>query len=140
MRCQQTNTLRFSMYERRDDRHVNLIKARLGLMMFLEYVVWGTWYVTIGTWLSSTRHFSGQQIGLVYSTTAVGAIVAPFFVGLIADKLFATEKVLATLHFVGGLLLFAASRQQSFPAIYALMLLHCLCYMPTLALTNSLSF
>ena len=116
------------------------VKIRLGLMMFLNYVIWGTWYVTIGTWLSTTRHFTGQQVGLVSGTTAVGAIVAPFFVGLIADKLFATEKLLATLHFVGGLLLFAASRQQSFPAIYALMLLHCLCYMPTLALTNSLSF
>jgi nucleoside transporter len=116
------------------------VKIRLGLMMFLNYVIWGTWYVTIGTWLSTTRHFTGQQVGLVSGTTAVGAIVAPFFVGLIADKLFATEKLLATLHFVGGLLLFAASRQRSFPAIYSLMLLHCLCYMPTLALTNSLSF
>jgi nucleoside transporter len=116
------------------------IKARLGLMLFLEYVVWGTWYVTIGTWLSVTRHFTGQQVGLVSGTTAVGAIVAPFFVGLIADKLFATEKVLATLHFAGGLLLFMAARQQSFVAIYVLMLLHCCCYMPTLALTNSLSF
>jgi nucleoside transporter len=116
------------------------VKIRLGLMMFLNYVIWGTWYVTIGTWLSTTRHFTGQQVGLVSGTTAVGAIVAPFFVGLIADKFFATEKLLATLHFVGGLLLFAASRQQSFPAIYSLMLLHCLCYMPTLALTNSLSF
>jgi len=116
------------------------LKARLGLMLFLEYVVWGTWYVTIGTWLSVTRHFTGQQVGLVSGTTAVGAIAAPFFVGLIADKLFATEKVLATLHFAGGLLLFMAARQQSFVAIYMLMLLHCCCYMPTLALTNSLSF
>jgi nucleoside transporter len=119
---------------------VNLIKVRLGLMMFLEYIIWGTWYVTIGTWLSSTRHFSGQQIGLVYSTTAVGAIAAPFFVGLMADKLFATEKVLATLHFMGGLLLFAAARHESFVAIYTILLLHCCCYMPTLALTNALSF
>ena len=116
------------------------VKIRLGLMMFLNYVIWGAWYVTIGTWLSTARHFTGQQVGLVSGTTAVGAIVAPFFVGLIADKFFATEKLLATLHFVGGLLLFAASRQQSFLAIYSLMLLHCLCYMPTLALTNSLSF
>ena len=84
------------------------VKIRLGLMMFLNYVIWGAWYVTIGTWLSTARHFTGQQVGLVYGTTAVGAIVAPFFVGLIADKFFATEKLLATLHFAGGLLLFAA--------------------------------
>ena len=116
------------------------IKVRLGAMMFLEYVVWGTWYVTIGTWLSTAKHFTGQQVGLVSGTTAVGAIVAPFFVGLIADKVFPTEKVLATLHFAGGALLYLAAQQQSFGAVYALMLLHCLCYMPTLALTNSLSF
>lgn len=116
------------------------IKSRLGAMMFLEYFIWGAWYVTVGTWLSAGLSFTGQQIGLVAGTTAIGAIVAPFFVGLIADKLYATEKVLALLHVVGGLLLFAASRQNGFAAIYALVLLYCLCYMPTLALTNSLSF
>ncbi len=116
------------------------IKARLGLMMFLEYFIWGAWYVTVGTWLSATFHFSGQQIGLVAGTTAVGAIIAPFFVGLVADKLFATERVLAILHLVGGMLLFLASRQASFAAIYAVVLLYCLCFMPTLALTNSHSF
>ncbi len=116
------------------------IKARLGTMMFLEYFIWGAWYVTVGTWLSSTFRFSGQQIGLVAGTTAVGAIIAPFFVGLIADKLFATERVLAVLHLAGGLRLLLASRQPNFTAIYAVVLLYCLCFMPTLALTNSLSF
>ncbi len=116
------------------------IKARLGIMMFLEYFIWGAWYVTIGTWLSTTLHFSGRQVGLVAGSTALGAIVAPFFVGLIADKLFATENVLATLHLAGAVLLFVASRRQSFTAIYVMILLYCLCFMPTLALTNSLSF
>jgi nucleoside transporter len=116
------------------------IRVRLGIMMFLEYFIWGAWYVTVGTWLSTTFHFTGQQVGLVAGTTAVGAIVAPFIVGLIADKLFATEKVLACLHVVGGALLFTASRQSSFAAIYVVVLLYCLCFMPTLALTNSLSF
>ena len=78
------------------------IKARLGTMMFLEYFIWGAWYVTVGTWLSTTFHFSGQQVGLVAGSTAIGAIVAPFFVGLIADKLFATEKLLGALHLAGG--------------------------------------
>lgn len=115
-------------------------RTRLGAMMFLEYFIWGAWYVTVGTWLSTGLSFSGQQVGLVAGTTAVGAIVAPFFVGLIADKLFSTEKVLALLHMAGGVLLFLASRQSGFAAIYALILLYCLCFMPTLALTNSLSF
>ena len=116
------------------------MKARLGAMMFFEYFIWGAWYVTVGTWLSTTLHFSGQQVGLIAGTTAVGAIVAPFFVGLIADKIFATEKILATLHLAGGLLLFLAARQTSFTAIYAVVLIYCLCFMPTLALTNSLAF
>jgi len=116
------------------------IRLRLSTMMFLEYFIWGAWYVTVGTWLTSTLHFTGQQVGLIAGTTAVGAILAPFFVGLIADKLFATERVLAALHLFGAVLLFLASRQTRFSAIYAVVLLYCLCFMPTLALTNSLSF
>lgn len=116
------------------------MRARLGTMMFLEYFIWGAWYVTVGTWLAAAFHFGGQQIGLIAGATAVGAILAPFFVGLIADKLFATEKVLAVLHLAGGLLLYGASLQSRFGFIYAAILLYCLCFMPTLALTNSLSF
>ncbi len=116
------------------------IRARLGTMMFLEYFIWGSWYVTLGTWLASSLHFTGQQIGLAAGTTAVGAMIAPFFVGLVADKLFATQRVLAVLHLVGGALLFAASQQEAFSRIYMLLLLYCLCFMPTLALTNSLAF
>jgi nucleoside transporter len=116
------------------------IRARLGIMMFLEYFIWGSWYVTLGTWLGSSLHFTGQQVGLAAGTTAVGAMIAPFFVGLIADKLFATQRVLAALHLFGGALLFAASQQAAFSRIYMILLLYCLCFMPTLALTNSLAF
>jgi len=116
------------------------MKARLALMMFLEYFIWGAWYVTLGTWLGTSLRFSGAQIGLVAGTTAVGAIVSPFLVGIIADRLFATQKVLAAVHFLGGLLLVAASLQTSFLPVYILVLLHALCYMPTMALTNSLAF
>jgi nucleoside transporter len=116
------------------------IRTRLGAMMFLEYFIWGAWYVTVGTWLASSLHFTGQQIGLAAGTTAVGAMIAPFFVGLIADKLFATQRVLAALHLLGGILLFLASQQIAFSRIYPLLLLYCLCFMPTLALTNSLAF
>jgi nucleoside transporter len=116
------------------------VRVQLGVMMFIEYAIWGAWYVTLATWLSTSLHFSGQQIGLAAGTTAVGAMIAPFFVGLIADKLFATQRVLAFLHLAGAILLFMASKGSSFTNIYIYLLLYCLCFMPTLALTNSLAF
>jgi nucleoside transporter len=109
-------------------------------MMLLEYFIWGAWYVTLGTWLAASLHFSGQQIGIAAGATAVGAIVAPFFVGLVADRLFRTQRVLALLHALGAALLFLASRQSDFGIFYSIILIYCLCYMPTLALTNSLAF
>jgi nucleoside transporter len=118
----------------------NPMKARLSTMMFLEYFIWGGWYVTLGTWLASGLHFSGQQVGLAAGATAVGAMIAPFLVGLIADKFFSTQHVLALLHLLGAALLFAASVQSSFSGLYVYVLLYCLCFMPTLALTNSLAF
>jgi nucleoside transporter len=118
----------------------NQIKIRLSLMMFLEYFIWGAWYVTLGTWLGQSLHFSGQQIAIAAGTTSIGAIVSPFFIGLIADRLFATQKVLAVLHGLGGVLLFLAASRSSFGPIYLIVLFYAGCYMPTLALTNSLAF
>ncbi len=116
------------------------MKSRLATMMFLEYFIWGAWYVTLGTWLTRGLHFSGQQIGLAAGSTAVGAMVAPFFVGLLADRWFDTKMVLAALHGLGAVLLAVAARQGTFAGLYALLLLYCLAFMPTLALTNSLAF
>jgi nucleoside transporter len=115
------------------------LNIRLGLMMLLNYILWGSWYVTISTYLTTTLKFTGTQTGAVFGTTAVAALVSPFFVGLIADRLFATEKVLAALYAIGAVLVFAVTRVSSFPAVYALMLLYCLSYFPTIALTNSLA-
>lgn len=116
------------------------MRLRLSVMMFLEYFIWGAWYVTIGTWLGQTLHFSGDQIGIIAGTTTVGAIISPFLVGLMADELFANQHLLAALHGVGGVLLWFASTQSHFGSMYVLLLIYSLLYMPTMALTNALAF
>jgi nucleoside transporter len=118
---------------------MSLLKARLAAMMFLEYFIWGAWYVTVGTWLLA-QHFSGAQVALVGGTTAVGAIVSPFLVGWLSDRFFATEHLLAALHGAGAVLLYIASSQTSFTPLYWVVLAYACVYMPTLALTNSLAF
>ena len=115
------------------------VRVKLSVMMFLEYFVWGAWYVTMGTWLGSLA-FSGEQIGLTYGTTALAAMISPFFVGMIADRFFATQRLLAALHALGGLAILYASTRTTFWPLYAAVLVHTLFYMPTLALTNSISF
>src|SRR2546421_3430287 len=108
-------------------------------MMFLQFFIWGAWYTSIAVYM--TNHGMTTLTHWPYTVNPVAAIVAPFFLGLVADRYFATEKVLGILHLLGGLILFAVPRFTGAPVTFILLLLfYNLCYMPTLGLANSLAF
>ncbi|MFD1834478.1 MFS transporter [Brachybacterium rhamnosum] len=117
-----------------------LTRARLSTMMFLEFFVWGAWFVTLGTYLATDLQASGSQISLAFLTQSLGAILAPFIVGLIADRFFAAQRILGVLHVVSAVMLFLAGRQEEFGPFFVLALLAMVSFMPTLALANSISF
>ena len=123
-----------------------LVRTRLSVMMFLQYFVWGAWWVTLGTYLSTAkdaaggRIFSDTFVGGAYGTSAIAAMITPFFVGMIADRFFSTERLLCVLHLLGAGIIWYLSTIVAPQQFYIGLIAYFVTYMPTLALTNSLSF
>ncbi len=116
------------------------VTLRLGVMMFLQYAIWGSWFSVLSAYLINDLHFTGVQAGAIYSLLPLATIIAPFIGGQAADRYFATEKIIAFLQFTGGILLILISRVAEYPLMMGLMLIYCLLYAPTLVLTNSIAF
>jgi nucleoside transporter len=116
------------------------VRVKLSLMMFLQFFVWGAWFVTMGTYLGQGLRFDGVQVAAAYSTMPWGTIVAPFFIGMVADRFFAAERVLGVMHLLGAALLFLASRVATPAEFFWVLLAYAFCYSPTLALVNAVAF
>lgn len=115
-------------------------RIQLSAMMFLEYFVWGAWYVTLGTYMGEHLHATGTEIGNTYGALAIATMISPFFVGMIADKYFAAQRIMGVLHIVGAALLVLATIIENNTAFYWVVLVYSLLYMPTIALSNSIAF
>ncbi|MFE3871668.1 nucleoside permease [Flavobacterium sp. ZS1P70] len=116
------------------------IRIKLSIMMFLEFFIWGAWFVTLGTFLGNNLKASGSETAAIFSTQSWGAIVAPFIVGLIADRYFNAEKILGILHLVGAFLMYQMYQSVEVGMFYTYVLSYMILYMPTLALVNSVAF
>ena len=116
------------------------MKLQLSAMMFIQFFMWGAWYVTMGTYLGKTLGFTGTQVGLAYGTVAIASMISPFIVGMIADRYFSANRVMAFLNLVGAGLLIALTQVKEFSIFFPLLLLYAVCYMPTTALCCSICF
>lgn len=114
--------------------------AKLSFMMLLEYFIWGAWYVTMSTYMTQVLHSSGVQIGAAYSALAIATMISPVFVGRIADRYFAAQRLMGFLHIIGAVLLYLATTVTDNTIFYWLILSYSLLYMPTIALSNSIAF
>jgi nucleoside transporter len=116
------------------------VTARLSVMMFLQFFVWGAWYVTMSTFM--TERAMATKIGIAYTLCPLAALISPFFLGMVADRFFASERVLGVLHILGGvaMLLVPSAVSGGATPFLLVILIHALCYMPTLGLTNTIAF
>ena len=116
------------------------IKRRLSIMMFLEFFIWGAWFVTMGSYLTGSLGVTDAENALAYSTQSWGAIIAPFIIGLIADKYVNAERLLGVIHLIGAALMYFLANATQFDGFYPYLLVYMILYMPTLALVNAIAF
>jgi nucleoside transporter len=117
------------------------VRVQLSFMMFLEFFIWGAWFVTLGTFvLKNLQGTTDSQVGVAFLTQSIGAVIAPFIVGIIADRFISAQVILGVIHLVGAALLWTCSGMTSFDSFYPVLLVYMILYMPTLALVNSISF
>ncbi|WP_316845385.1 nucleoside permease [Pedobacter psychrodurus] len=115
-------------------------RFKLSAMMFLEFFIWGAWFVTLGAFLNNNLKATNSEIGSVFSTQSWGAIIAPFIIGLIADRYFNAERILGVLHIIGAILMYQMYSAPDVSVFYPYVLGYMILFMPTLALVNSVSF
>ena len=116
------------------------VKIRLFVMMFLQYTIWGAWYPAYSAYMQNTLGFDGTQVGIIYGLLSLATIISPFFGGQLADRYFASQKVIGVLHLIGGVLLFYVAKIETYHSLVWIFFIYCLIYAPTLALTNSITF
>ncbi len=116
------------------------IRFKLSFMMFLEFFIWGAWFVTLGTFLGKNLNASGAETSNIFGTQSWGAIISPFIIGLIADRFFNAERILGVLHLVGAGLMYMMYQSGTAGEFFPFVLGYMILFMPTLALVNSISF
>lgn len=140
--CRFNKSLKFNFLncQQKRLRMSSTTRLQLSFMMFLEFFIWGGWFVTLGTFLNANLSASGAESGQVFSTQSWGAIIAPFIIGLIADRYINAEKILGVLHIIGAGLMYMMYSADNIGSFYPYVLVYMILYMPTLALVNSVSF
>jgi len=118
----------------------NTVRSQLSIMMFLEFFIWGSWYVTLGIYLPNTLGSDGGEIAMAYSTQSYGAILAPFVIGLIADRYFNAERILGILHLLGAVLMYLLYQTEDFSLFFPYLLVYMIMYMSTLAMGKCRKF
>ncbi len=116
------------------------LKLRITVMNFLQFFVWGAWLLSFGKYLYVTLGFSGEQIGAIFMTLGIASLFMPGVMGIIADRWLSPNKLYAIVHIIGAGLLYLAARETEFNALYWVMLVYLMLYMPTIALDNTVSY